>query len=91
MTKKIDFDNAGNGGNPNGSLVQASNGKLYGMTYLGGTNNYGVLFRVQPHGWNIYQKNRFRQYGGNGRYPRGSLVQAGNGKLYGMTYQWRGK
>src|SRR5690349_19007040 len=33
---------------PQGSLMQASNGKLYGMTQSGGSNNVGVLFSFDP-------------------------------------------
>jgi uncharacterized repeat protein (TIGR03803 family) len=41
--KKLkDFDNT-NGANPEGGLIQAKNGKLYGTTRLGGKNNWGEL------------------------------------------------
>ena len=43
QVKLIDFNTA-QGTNPTGSLIQASNGKLYGMTYGGGSGNYGVIF-----------------------------------------------
>ena len=33
------------GANPNGGLVQG-NGKFYGTTYTGGTNNYGTVFSL---------------------------------------------
>ncbi len=37
---------AGDGVEPYGSLVQASDGALYGMTVLGGTNNLGTVFEL---------------------------------------------
>jgi len=82
-TKKIDLSSA-NGSQPYGSLMQASDGKLYGMTYLGGANNAGVIFQYDPLA-NIYTKkiDLISTTGGN---PRGSLLQASDGKLYGMTY-----
>ena len=81
-TKLRDFDNTG-GSNPHGSLVQATNGKLYGMTYNGGSNGYGVIFSFDPSS-STYTK--LKDFDGiSGAYPYGGLMQAGNGKLYGMT------
>lgn len=84
--KKVDFTGTANGSYPFGSLIQASNGKLYGMTYSGGTNGMGVLFEFDP--VTSTYTNKFNFDGtANGSYPYGSLVQASDGKLYGMTYQ----
>ena len=73
------------GVHPSGSLVQASNGKLYGMTSSGdAANNYaGVIFSFDP-STSIYTK-LIDFDGTNGRNPNGSLIQASDGKLYGMT------
>src|SRR5690349_9376439 len=30
------------------TLIQGSDGKLYGMTYAGGTNNAGTIFQYDP-------------------------------------------
>jgi uncharacterized repeat protein (TIGR03803 family) len=71
------------GANPYGNLVQATNGKLYGVTYGGGNNNSGVIFSFDPSS-STYSK--LMDFGGaNGAYPYGGLVQASDGKLYGMT------
>jgi uncharacterized repeat protein (TIGR03803 family) len=79
----IVFNQAPNGSVPNASLVQASNGKLYGLTKEGGTNDVGVLFEYNP-ATNAYSK-KIDFNGINGAYPLGSLIQASNGKLYGMA------
>ena len=84
LTKLIDF-NFINGSNPSGSLVQASDGKLYGMTQSGGSNGYGTIFSFDP-GTNSYTKlHDFNNINGPG--PESNLVQASDGKLYGTTYQ----
>jgi len=85
-TNKLDFAGTSNGSNPYGSLIQAFNSKLYGMTYSGGTNGSGVLFEYDPATSTYTKKQDFdgSSYGSN---PFGSLIQASNGKLYGMTFQ----
>jgi uncharacterized repeat protein (TIGR03803 family) len=85
-SKKIDFSGSSNGSHPFGSLMLASNGKLYGMTDEGGDSNYGVLFEYDPVG-DIFTKKINFLGSINGRGPRGTLVEGANGKLYGMTFQ----
>lgn len=85
QAKLFDFNYASSGGYPHGSLVQAGNGKLYGMTQGGGSGGYGTIFSFDPTA-NTFTK-LFDFNGTNGGIPYGSLVQAANGKLYGMTYQ----
>jgi uncharacterized repeat protein (TIGR03803 family) len=80
--KLIDLDFLANGSNATGSLI--SDGVfLYGMTYGGGVNGYGTVFKIMPDG-SGYQ-NLFNFNGGlNGSNPFGSLVYDGT-YLYGMT------
>jgi len=74
-----------NGSRPNGGLIKASDGKLYGLTPFGGVNNMGIIFSFDT------TTNTFTKlYDFNltdGGYPLGSLVEAANGNLYGMTNQ----
>jgi uncharacterized repeat protein (TIGR03803 family) len=84
-TNKLDFDGTTNGSTPWGSLMQASDGMLYGMTCEGGANNLGVLFQYNPTA-NTYTKKVDFDGTTNGRYPYGSLIQASDGMLYGLTY-----
>ncbi len=81
-TKLKDFDYT-SGANPYGSLLQASDGKLYGMTVNGGTSGYGVIFSFDPVAA-TYVKLKDFDYT-SGAIPFGSLLQASDGKLYGMT------
>ncbi|HEX7413912.1 MAG TPA: choice-of-anchor tandem repeat GloVer-containing protein [Bacteroidia bacterium] len=83
-TKKIDFAGNTNGGYPVGSLMQASDGMLYGMTQNGGVNNWGTLFQYDPATNTLTKKFDFTDTA-NGRIPTGSLMQASDGMIYGMT------
>jgi uncharacterized repeat protein (TIGR03803 family) len=67
------------------SLMQASDGNLYGNTgdYNGTTFvNDGTIFKVTTGGafTNLYTFN-----GSDGEYPEGAMMQATNGTLYGTT------
>ncbi|QMU31362.1 choice-of-anchor tandem repeat GloVer-containing protein [Adhaeribacter radiodurans] len=78
------LDNTTTGRYPQGSLIRATDGNFYGMTYQGGENNYGTIFRITPSG--IFTVRRHLDYSLSGANPRGSLIQGTNGVLYGMTY-----
>ena len=77
-----DFDSA-EGDGPTGSLIQSMNGDLYGMTSHGGVYDGGTIFKYDLTN-NIYTK-LVDFDSTNGRYPFGSLIEASDGKLYGMT------
>lgn len=83
FTKKIDFDGTAKGGSPKGSLIQASDGMLYGMTQTGGAYNGGTLFKYNPVTSAFTKVHDFAT--ADGKNPQGSLMQASNGKLYGLT------
>jgi len=85
--KKLDFAGTTNGGNPKGSLMQASDGMLYGMTENGGANNDGLLFQYNPTTNTYMDKYDFANTATSGSKPYGSLIQASDGMLYGMTYR----
>jgi len=77
----FDFDGNAHGQYPYGSLIQASNGYLYGMTQGGAANNLGLIFSFDPNNsanppvdlWDFTTLNN------GGSYPQGSLMQASNG------------
>jgi len=70
--------------NPVGSLLQASDGNLYGMTPTTGQNTgQGNIFRVNTSGSGYALIKKFN--GTDGANPAGSLIQAPDGFLYGMT------
>jgi uncharacterized repeat protein (TIGR03803 family) len=84
FTKLFDFQLENYGGDPRGSLTQADNGKLYGMTFSGGSNNNGVIFE-----WDILLQSFEKKYdfalNEDGRMSGGTFALATNGKLYGMS------
>jgi len=73
------------GREPKGALIEASNGKFYGVTYRGGRSNRGVIFEYDNIN-NVYTK-LIDLNDSLGSYPENSLIQATNGRLYGMTAQ----
>jgi uncharacterized repeat protein (TIGR03803 family) len=78
------FNNT-NGGIPYGSLTQSTDGVLYGMTQLGGSSNYGTIFKINVDGSAHTVLHNFNNT--NGGYPLGSLIQSTDGSLYGMTLE----
>ena len=69
------------GANPNGALVQATDGNLYGTTWAGG-HGYGVFFVIDS--GTVTPLHSFES--SDGAFPNASLVQASNGNFYGTTY-----
>ena len=82
-TKKIDLDSV-QGSNPSGSLMQASDGNMYGMTNLGGVNNMGVLFQYNPNTSAYTKKLDFNM--ANGGFPFGSLIEVNFSQMGISTY-----
>ena len=70
-----------NGNLPEGSLINSGN-IFYGMTFEGGTNDKGVIFKMDIDGNNY--ANIFNFNVTNGANPNGDLTLSG-GTLYGMT------
>ena len=68
---------------PTSELLLASDGKLYGTSSNGGSALYGCVFRVNTDGSGFKVIHNFTKT--NGAYPKGGLVQADDGHLYGTT------
>ena len=81
-TKLYEFDGT-NGAEPKASLIEANNGKLYGITTAGGSKTFGVLFSFDTLSGVFTKLHDFDTT--SGAIPYGSLLQAHNGKLYGLT------
>lgn len=74
------------GANPSAPLLQAQDGALWGTTEFGGTaagQGYGTIFKMDQSG-SVSIVHSFS--GIDGQYPRGGIVQATDGNLYGTTW-----
>lgn len=79
----VNFDGANTGANPDFvSLVQGTDGSLYGTTYNGGANGQGTVFKLTQTG-TLTDLHAFN--GTDGAQPGVGLVLAVNGNLYGTT------
>ena len=75
---------AKDGGNSYSSLTEGTDGNLYGMTYYGGTYNYGTIFKVTKAGALTVLRNLNAPT--DGGYAQGDLIQGNDGKFYGACY-----
>lgn len=85
--------NCTDGSNPVASLIQATDGNLYGTTLNGGANyttcngGCGTIFKITTAGTLTTLYNFCSQSDcADGNQPEGGLVQATNGTFYGTTF-----
>ncbi len=81
----LSFDGT-DGQEPLGSLIQATDGNLYGTTESGGANSAGTIFKISTTGtftslYNFCSKSQCTDGGG----PFGGLAQDTSGNFYGTT------
>jgi uncharacterized repeat protein (TIGR03803 family) len=70
------------GADPNGSLVQGSDGNLYGTTYSGA--GAGTVFKITLAGQETVL-HVFGEGAGDGAYPAAGVIQGSDGNFYGTT------
>jgi len=64
-------------------LLQASDGDLYGVSAYGGVNDFGYVYKVSRSTGQLTHVHDFAY--SDGAIPRGPLMQASDGYLYGTT------
>jgi uncharacterized repeat protein (TIGR03803 family) len=78
------YFNGNNGSTPYYGSLTLYNHKLYGMTYYGGADNLGVIYRYDPA---TNQDTVLSSFTGRIASPYGEyLAPYNNGNMYGMTY-----
>jgi uncharacterized repeat protein (TIGR03803 family) len=78
-----DLITCANGIEPQGALVQGTDGNFYGTTSIGGANDYGTVFKITPNGV-LTTLHSFDST--DGAYP-GGVIQATDGNFYGTTFE----
>jgi len=80
--KILDFDGTNKGSYPRGSLTLVGD-SLYGMTYSGGANGFGTIFKINKSGKGFQKLLDFNNTN-YGAHPYGYLTLVGD-SLYGMA------
>ena len=85
------------GAAPNGPPIQASDGRLYGVTTAGGEfrdidhqGGFGTIYQFDPVSSTLTIIHSFNLADGKGIFPNGPLVQGTDGFLYGTTREGGG-
>jgi uncharacterized repeat protein (TIGR03803 family) len=79
------------GARPQGGMVLADDGRLYGTTEQGGDfrdndhPGFGTVFRLDPATREVTIIHSFQLADGNGIFPNGYVIQASDGAIYGTN------
>jgi uncharacterized repeat protein (TIGR03803 family) len=76
---------AGGVANPDGTLLQHSDGFLYGTTYSGGASNLGGIFKISTNGSFFPILKSFGENASDGVEPRAGLAEHPDGRVVGTT------
>ena len=69
-----------------GALTQASDGALYGMTSIGGTNKSGTVYKLNVNGSGYRLLHVFGSVASDGANPGAGLIEGRDGGLYGTAF-----
>lgn len=83
LTVLHSLSSATDGANCYGSLVRGSDGLFYGITYGGGANSMGTIFKITDAGTYTVLHNMISA---DGVHSQSDLIQATDGNFYGLAY-----
>ncbi len=80
------FAGGSDGDRPSGAVALDASGNVYGVTELGGANNYGIVYKL-THGSSGWTETILHSFAGgsDGAYPLYRVVFDASGNLYGTT------
>jgi uncharacterized repeat protein (TIGR03803 family) len=76
----------GGGQHPNGPILEASDGALYGTARDGGVEGVGIVFTMTKNGSNYAVLHNFSRSDNDGQSPYAGLLEGDDGALYGTTF-----
>lgn len=79
------FSGQSDGSGPQSGLAMDASGNLYGTTALGGTSNYGTVFKLTKNGDTYSQSVLYSFNGTNGGWPYAGVTLDAAGNVYGTT------
>jgi uncharacterized repeat protein (TIGR03803 family) len=79
----LDYQTEGNHLRPV-KLAKGADGHFYGLTFFGGTNGSGTLYRITPDG--TFMLLHTLDFNADGAMSNGNLVNGNDGYFYGMTW-----
>lgn len=92
IKNKYDLQRDTTGAYPEGGLLEAENGYLYGLCFAGGENDRGTLYKYCIEEDTVYVQHNFYFEAvkkgldpDEGNNPSGQLIKTTNGNLYGIT------
>lgn len=77
------FTGGPGGSYPQGGLILANDGLLYGTTQYGGANSQGSIFKINPATNTFSTVYAISSENADGRYPFGKLIESSEGVLMG--------